>query len=117
MFAAPMMSSLARARYTHALGPICNYVRVNASKSTPARRGDHRAARVDVHIFLFPFALDTCAGGAACQSEGTEAKRVVMEEKSEGQRDGRGSGNEIEVGSEGERSGRWREKGGETGWM
>lgn len=40
-----------------------------------------------------------------------------MEEKSEGQRDGRGSGNEIEVGSEGERSGRWREKGGETGWM
>lgn len=40
-----------------------------------------------------------------------------MEEKSEGQRDGRGSGNEIEVGSEGERSGRWREKEGETGWM
>lgn len=36
-----------------------------------------------IHIFLFPFALDTRADGAACQSEGTEAKRVEMKEKRE----------------------------------
>lgn len=55
-----------------------------------------RPRRVDVHIFLFPFALDMRADGAACQSEGrgTEAKEMGVE--------GGESGNEIEVGSEGE---------------
>lgn len=80
---------------------------------------------VDVHIFLFPFALDTRADGAACQSEGTVAKRVETEGKrmravggGEGTVGG-GSGNEIEVGSEGEVGSPERkgEKGGEREGM
>lgn len=59
-----------------------------------------------IHIFLFPFALDTRADGAACQSEETEAKRVETEEKREWPREGRkgkkGSRNEIAAGGEGE---------------
>lgn len=59
--------------------------------------------RVDVHIFLFLFALDTRADGAACQSEGTEAKEMERGGKRERERDiGGGSRNEIEVGSKGE---------------
>lgn len=82
-------------------GTICDYIRMNASKSARCE-SNYKAACRCTYFSLFLCTRYACRWGSVPEQR-TEARGRAGEIEGE-------SGNEIEVGSEGEVAGRWRER-------